>query len=136
VEHLEILRLLRSLLMEVGEAGSKKDAAARLARLRSRVNRHFREEETILYRPLGAVLGRASPIGALIGEHRSIQSALEKVEASLTSRKARRTHPSDLRPLLGSLDNFVRAHIAREEKVLFWLAATMGADGDGAWISG
>jgi len=88
------------------------------------MRRHFGEEEAVLYKPLGLVLGKDGPTGEMIGEHRSIQSTLEKVGASL---KSRRTNSHDLRPMLDSLDRLVRGHMDKEERVLFWLATTRGA---------
>jgi len=121
-EHHDILRQLTRLFIEVE---SRKDTVETFARLRLELNRHFREEETILYRPLGAHLGKDSPIAEMIREHRSIQSALARVGASLKPHARRRTYFDDLRPMLDSLDKLVHAHVNKEERVLFWLAVTL-----------
>ena len=123
-EHRYILSHLRCLIIEAGMKGSEEDALETFERLRSGLRGHFGEEEAVLYMPLGLVLGKDSPIGEMIGEHRSIQSTLEKVGASL---KSRRAYSNDLRPMLDSLERLVRGHIDKEERVLFWLATARGA---------
>jgi len=123
-EHEEILRQLGLVQASLTDPlpYSKRRLRGLIDGLGSLLEAHFIDEESILYRPLKQRLGKHSPTGEMMREHRSIHRAFEKLRSGSTEYERGRSRTGDMQLSLDSLQREISGHLEKEEKVLFWLA--------------
>ncbi len=103
-----------------GDLADRAVAAAFIAFLDADVASHFRLEEEVLFPELAQIPTIAvGPLRVMQAEHDTFRALLERARDA-----ARRADSAAVRVALVDLINLLRAHITKEDGVLFPLAAT------------
>jgi iron-sulfur cluster repair protein YtfE (RIC family) len=120
--------MIRQLKLATNKGGLRGKTSEVFLNLKSRVEKHFREEEAMLYRPLDLKMRLDSPTGDMMNDHRVIREKLDELGTWLEFHG--KVYPQDLEleSSLESLELLIQKHITKEEKVLFWLAADKGGN--------
>lgn len=128
-EHQLIANQLNLLMGQISTLAGSTVQAASLVELRKTLSTfglalksHFDYEERGLYRPLEASLGKDSPTGGMVDEHRAIYRAFQELVGTLSKYEIEPTLARHLKTEAGKLQRMMSEHIVKEEKVLFWIA--------------
>lgn len=123
-EHQEVLQALTRLeraaaALEAGEAVGAQLAVIREVHevLTTTVRRHNENEESALF----AVLPEEAPLAFFEEEHRALRSLESELGAALASSDA----PARVPPVARTIVALLRAHIQREDEVLFPMARVL-----------
>lgn len=128
---LEALEKSARLLTQDGGTGSAGSASGGLDKVfgffDGELKVHFRHEEEILFPYLAQVIGREGPIAAMLEEHQTLWRTLEALQDKVSQWKAAPAESRvKLAPAVQQIANhivaFLRAHIQKEDTVLFPLA--------------
>ena len=96
-------------------SGNRAGAAARFAEFCTRLRRHIRMEEEILFPAFERATGEKGPTAQMVHEHVEIQDRLAQMAAALASDATAGSFPDLRRRLLGVLGH----HNAKEERIVY-----------------
>jgi hemerythrin-like domain-containing protein/quercetin dioxygenase-like cupin family protein len=121
-EHAELLQVLdRAIGGGKYEAGAYKTADEMID---EELQQHFRYEEEILFPVLGGYIGtQAGPIAVMLGEHAMIRKQHAAFHECLQELAAGKGSEVKAVKAFEPLESFLRAHIMKEDNVLFPMAS-------------
>jgi hemerythrin-like domain-containing protein/quercetin dioxygenase-like cupin family protein len=95
------------------------------------LNKHFRYEEEILFPLLGKYIGtNAGPIAVMLSEHKIIRDNHETFRKRLQDLKNHKGSELDVVQAFKPLESVLRAHIMKEDNVLFPMASSVMSEED------
>lgn len=121
-EHDAFVNELDGLRVEVASGGDVAAAIARIRALAGPLLRHAENEEVLLFPELVAQLGgeEGGPVGVLRREHSIIHGQVDTLRGTPTAAGYAR--------VFAAFDALLRAHIQKEEEILFPLSARLLGD--------
>ena len=93
-----------------------------------RLETHFKDEEASVYKAVDVQTKKNSPISGMVSDHRRMRQLLKRVGYPTKPSISPGTAKLELREAKSALESLAalfQAHVAKEEKVLFWLATAM-----------
>ena len=121
-EHEAFVTELDSIRLAVQFGGDISAAITRIRTLAGPLLRHAENEEVLLFPDLVAQLGgeEGGPVGVLRREHSIIHGQVDTLRAAPTA--------EDFTRVFAAFDTLLRAHIDKEEEILFPLSARLLGD--------
>jgi len=122
LEHQAFVVELDALRKDVAAGGDVATAIARVRTLAGPLLRHAENEEVLLFPDLVAQLGgeEGGPVGVLRREHSIIHGQVDTLRGAPTA--------ADFTRVFTAFDALLRAHIDKEEEILFPLAGQLLGD--------
>jgi iron-sulfur cluster repair protein YtfE (RIC family) len=122
LEHQTFVIELDALRTDVAAGGDIAAAIARVRALAGPLLRHAENEEVLLFPDLVAQLGgeEGGPVGVLRREHSIIHGQVDTLRGEPTA--------ADFTRVFAAFDALLRAHIDKEEEILFPLAGQLLGD--------